>query len=41
MLLITLGKGDMDNIGFAINNKYCTIRNPKYEGIKDLLKAHV
>jgi hypothetical protein len=31
----------MDNIGFVINNKYYTIRNPNYEGIKDLLNAHV
>lgn len=33
-------RGGIDNVGFVINKKYYTIRNPNYEGIKDLLNAH-
>ena len=36
-----LERNGIDNIGFVINKNYHTIRNPNYEGIKDLLNAHV
>ena len=36
-----LERGGIDNIGFVINAQYYTIRNPNYEGIKDLLNANV
>lgn len=34
-------RGGIDNVGFVINKNYYTIRNPNYEGIKDLLAANV
>lgn len=36
-----LERGGIDKIGFVINEKYHTIRNPNYEGIKDLLTANM
>lgn len=36
-----LERDGIDHIGFVINAKYHTIRNPNYEGIKDLLTANL
>ena len=41
MCLEMLERDGIDNIGFIINEKYHTIRNPNIEGIKDLLAANL
>lgn len=34
-----LNRNGITNIGFVINEEYCTIRSPNYAGIKDLLNS--